>query len=155
LVVVRVKEHKKPAQLPLEEVTAGIRDTLARKKAGEAAKANGEALMAGLRKGEDAGKDWKVVQAATRSQEGVEPVVLQALFRMAKPGEDGKPTYAGVSLSNGDYVVLRLDGVGQAKAELSEEEKVSYRRFLASRTGQQDFAAYRQQLQEEADIERF
>ncbi|MBD9428119.1 SurA N-terminal domain-containing protein [Pseudomonas sp. PDM15] len=155
VVVVRVKEHKKPAQLPLEEVTAGIRDTLARKKAGEAAKANGEALMAGLRKGEDAGKDWKVVQAATRSQEGVEPVVLQALFRMAKPGEDGKPTYAGVSLNNGDYVVLRLDGVGQAKAELSEEEKVSYRRFLASRTGQQDFAAYRQQLQAEADIERF
>jgi peptidyl-prolyl cis-trans isomerase D len=153
--VLRVKEHKKPAQLPLEQVAAGIRDILARKKAGEAAKADGEALIANLRKGESAGADWKVVQAATRSQDGVEPVVLQALFRMAKPGEDGKPTYTGVSLSNGDYVVLRLDGVGQAKAELSEEEKVSYRRFLASRTGQQDFAAYRQQLQAEADIERF
>jgi peptidyl-prolyl cis-trans isomerase D len=154
VVVLRVKEHKKSAQLPLAEVSAGIHDILARKKAGEVAKAEGEALVAALEKGEE-GKGWKVVLAATRSQEGVEPVVLQALFRMTKPGEDGKPTFAGVSLSNGDYVVLRLDGVGQAKAELSEEEKVSYRRFLASRSGQQDFAAYRQQLQADADIERF
>ena len=152
--VLRVKEHKKPTLLPLEEVSAGIRDTLSRKKASEAAKAEGEALLAQLRDGGASGKDWKVVEAATRSQEGVEPEVLQALFRMAKP-EDGKSSFAGLTLNNGDYVVLRLDGVGQAKAELSAEEKTSYRRFLASRAGQQDFAAYREQLQESADIERF
>ena len=152
--VLRVKEHKKPTLLPLEEVSAGIRDTLSRKKASEAAKAEGEALLAQLRAGGASGKDWKVVEAATRSQEGVEPEVLQALFRMAKP-EDGKSSFAGLTLNNGDYVVLRLDGVGQAKAELSAEEKTSYRRFLASRAGQQDFAAYREQLKESADIERF
>ncbi|MDH1053240.1 SurA N-terminal domain-containing protein [Aquipseudomonas alcaligenes] len=152
--VLRVKEHKKPTLLPLEEVSAGIRDTLSRQKASEAAKAEGEALLAQLRDGGASGKDWKVVEAATRSQEGVEPEVLQALFRMAKP-EDGKSSFAGVMLNNGDYVVLRLDGVGQAKAELNAEEKTSYRRFLASRAGQQDFAAYREQLKEKADIERF
>ena len=152
--VLRVKEHKKPTLLPLEEVSAGIRDTLSRKKASAAAKAEGEALLAQLRDGAASGKDWKVVEAATRSQEGVEPEVLQALFRMAKP-EDGKSSFAGLTLNNGDYVVLRLDGVGQAKAELSAEEKTSYRRFLASRAGQQDFAAYREQLKESADIERF
>ncbi len=152
--VLRVKEHKKPTLLPLEEVSAGIRDTLSRKKASEAAKAEGEALLAQLRDGGASGKDWKVVEAATRSQEGVEPEVLQALFRMAKP-EDGKSSFAGLTLNNGDYVVLRLDGVGQAKAELSAEEKTSYRRFLASRAGQQDFAAYREQLKDKADIERF
>lgn len=152
--VLRVKEHKKPTLLPLEEVSAGIRDTLSRKKASEAAKAEGEALLAQLRDGGASGKDWTVVEAATRSQEGVEPEVLQALFRMAKP-EDGKSSFAGLTLNNGDYVVLRLDGVGQAKAELSAEEKTSYRRFLASRAGQQDFAAYREQLKESADIERF
>ena len=113
--VLRVKEHKKPTLLPLEEVSAGIRDTLSRKKASEAAKAEGEALLAQLRDGGASGKDWKVVEAATRSQEGVEPEVLQALFRMAKP-EDGKSSFAGLTLNNGDYVVLRLDGVGQAKA---------------------------------------
>lgn len=152
--VLRVKEHRKPTLLPLEEVSAGIRDTLSRKKASEAAKAEGEALLAQLRDGGTSGKDWKVVEAATRSQEGVEPEVLQALFRMAKP-EEGKSSFAGLTLNNGDYVVLRLDGVGQVKTELSAEEKTSYRRFLASRAGQQDFAAYREQLKEKADIERF
>lgn len=152
--VLRVKEHRKPTLLPLEEVSAGIRDTLSRKKASEAAKAEGEALLAQLRDGGTGGKDWKVVEAATRSQEGVEPEVLQALFRMAKP-EEGKSSFAGLTLNNGDYVVLRLDGVGQVKTELSAEEKTSYRRFLASRAGQQDFAAYREQLKEKADIERF
>lgn len=152
--VLRVKEHKKPELLPFEQVAAGIRQTLAQKKSREAAKADGEALLASLKKGESAEGDWAKTEAANRSQEGVDPLVLQALFRMTKPA-DGKPSYAGVSLNNGDYVVLRLEGVGQAKAELSAEEKISYRRFLASRSGQQDFAAYREELKEKADIERF
>jgi peptidyl-prolyl cis-trans isomerase D len=37
----------------------------------------------------------------------------------------------------------------------SDEEKAQYRRFLASRAGQQDFAAYRAQLESKAKIERF
>src|SRR5690606_30833485 len=135
-------------------VTDSIRDLLARQKAGEAAKAKGEALLASLRGGEQVA-GWTPVQVANRSQEGLEPAVLQALFRMAKPAQEGKPVYAGVSLGNGDYVLLRLDAVGQSQAELSEEEKANYRRFMASRAGQQDFSAYRRQLQEEADIERF
>lgn len=153
-VVLRVKEHRKPALLPLADVTDSIRDLLARQKAGEAAKAKGEALLAALRGGEQVA-GWTPVQVANRSQEGLEPAVLQALFRMAKPAQEGKPVYAGVSLGNGDYVLLRLDAVGQSQAELSEEEKANYRRFMASRAGQQDFSAYRRQLQEEADIERF
>lgn len=153
-VVLRVKEHRKPALLPLADVTDSIRDLLARQKAGEAAKAKGEALLASLRGGEQVA-GWTPVQVANRSQEGLEPAVLQALFRMAKPAQEGKPVYAGVSLGNGDYVLLRLDAVGQSQAELSEEEKANYRRFMASRAGQQDFSAYRRQLQEEADIERF
>lgn len=153
-VVLRVKEHRKPALLPLADVTDSIRDLLARQKAGEAAKAKGEALLAALRGGEQVA-GWTPVQVASRSQEGLEPAVLQALFRMAKPAQEGKPVYAGVSLGSGDYVLLRLDAVGQSQAELSEEEKANYRRFMASRAGQQDFSAYRRQLQEEADIERF
>ena len=153
-IVLRVKEHKKPELLPFDQVATGIRQTLAQKKSREAAKAEGEALLASLKKDESVAGDWLKTEAASRSQEGVDPLVLQALFRMAKPA-DGKPSYAGVSLNNGDFVVLRLEGVGQAKAELSPEERVSYRRFLASRSGQQDFAAYRDQLKEKADIERF
>ena len=90
-----------------------------------------------------------------RSQEGVEPAVLQQVFRMPKPEASDKPSYGSVRLSDGDFVVVRLSGVSEPKAELSEEDKQNYRRFLASRSGQQDFAAYRQMLHENAEIETF
>ncbi|KIQ04863.1 MULTISPECIES: SurA N-terminal domain-containing protein [Pseudomonas] len=156
LVVVRVKEHRKPQQLTLEQVSDSIRGQLTQTRASEAAKAAGEALVAELRDGkaQAEGGDWQVVEAATRNQEGVDPAVLQALFRMPKPTGDASE-FTGVTLGNGDFVVVRLKGVSEPEQALSDEEKAMYRRFLASRSGQQDFAAFRKQLESKADIERF
>ncbi|MND90625.1 Peptidyl-prolyl cis-trans isomerase D [compost metagenome] len=161
VVVLRVKEHKKPEQLALDKVSDSIRQHLMTEKASDAAKAKGEALIASLRDGKtpveqaQEGQSWQVVEAATRSQEGVEPILLQAVFRMPKPTAADKPEFTGVKLGNGDYVVIRLNGVSQAEIKLSDEEKAMYSRFLASRSGQQDFASYRRQLEEKAKIERF
>lgn len=155
VVVVRVKEHKKPEQLPLEQVADSIRSHLLQERASAAAKAEGEKLLAAAQAGESDSERWQVQEAATRSLEGVEPKVLQALFRMPKPAAEGAPTFTGVTLNNGDYVLLRLDGVNVPEQALSEEELGMYRNFLASRAGQQDFAAYRKQLEAKADIERF
>ena len=157
-VVVRVKEHKKPQRLALEQVAESIREQLTKVRASEAAKASGEELLSALRSGKtpaDKASTWKVTEAATRNQEGVEPAVLQELFRMPKPSDAGKPTFAGVSLQNGDYVIVRLDGVSEPEKALSDEEKTMYSRFLASRSGKQDFSAFLKQLEAEADIERF
>ncbi|MGR6739202.1 SurA N-terminal domain-containing protein [Pseudomonas chlororaphis] len=160
VVVLRAKEHRKPEQLPLESVASSIRTQLAKEHASAAAKAKADALIASLREGKTAlkapvdGQNWKVSEAVTRGQEGVEPIVLQALFRMAKPATKDKPTFSSVTLPNGSLVVLQLNGVNEAAAP-SDEEKAQYRRFLASRMGQQDFAAYRKQLENQADIKRF
>ncbi|WPC03328.1 SurA N-terminal domain-containing protein [Pseudomonas benzenivorans] len=158
VVVVRVKEHRKPEQLALEQVADSIRGHLTRVRASEAAKAKGEELLTALRDGKtpaEQTQEWQPVEAATRSHEGVEPVVLQALFRMPKPSDSGQPSFAGVGLDSGDFVVIRLNGVSEPQEALAEEEKAMYRRFLASRSGQQDFAAFRKQLEAQADIERF
>ncbi len=161
VVVVRVKEHNKPEQLPLEQVSESIRAQLTQVRASEAVKLKGEAQLKALREGAtpvvqaDAGQGWNVIEAATRSQDAVEPLVLQALFRMMKPEAADKPTFTGVSLSNGDFVIVRLNGVSRPEQALADEEKAMYARFLASRAGQQDFAAFRKQLEEKADIERF
>lgn len=160
VVVIRVKEHKLPEQLKLEQVSETIRGHLLSQRAAEQAKRDGEALIADLRSGKTPTKaatadTWKVQEAATRNQEGVDPAVLQAVFRMPKPQAADKPAFAGVELGNGDFVVLRLNGVSEQENALSEEEKGMYRRFLASRSGQQDFNAYRRQLQAKAEIERF
>ncbi len=160
VVVVRAKEHRKPAQLPLEAVAGPIRDHLAQEQATAAVKSKTDTLVSGLRDGTIAyasvqdGQSWKVQEAATRMQEGVDPVELQALFRMGKPEAKDKPVYSTVTLGDGSVVVLRLNGVNDGSAA-SEEEKGEYRRYLASRAGQQDFAAYRKQLEAKAEITRY
>lgn len=155
VVVLRAKEHLKPAQLPLESVNVAIRAQLTKEHASAAAKTQAEKLIADLREGKavDA-QNWKVTQAATRAQEGVDPAVLQALFRMPKPAAKDKPTFSTVTLPDGSLMIVRLNGVNEAAAP-TDEEKAQYRRFLASREGQQDFAAYRKQLEAQAEIKRF
>lgn len=160
VIVLRAKEHLKPAQLPLESVAAAIRTQLTKEHASAAAKTKAEKLIADLREGKAPldkavdGQSWKATAAATRAQEGVDPAVLQALFRMPKPAAKDKPTLSSVTLSDGSLVIVRLNGVNEAAAP-TDEEKAQYRRFLASREGQQDFAAYRKQLESQADIKRF
>jgi peptidyl-prolyl cis-trans isomerase D len=157
VVVLRVKEHLKPALLPFEQVSAAIRQQLTVQLASDAVKAKGEALLVSLREGKAAqnGLVWKQLEAATRNQEGVDPQVLQQAFRMPKPSAADKPTFVGVSLSDGDFVLVRLNGVNAPVEALGDEEKAMYRRFLTSRSGQQDFTAYSRQQETAAKIERY
>ena len=158
VVILRVKEHLKPALLPFEQVAASIRQQLTVQRASEAVKAKGEALLGSLREGKTSvtqaqtGQTWQVVEAATRNQD---PLVLQQAFRMPKPSAADKPNFVGVSLADGSYVLVRLNGVNVPQEALSEEEKTMYRRFMTSRSGQQDFSAYSRQLEAKAEIERF
>ncbi len=154
-IALRVKKHLQPAGIPLADVRDDIVEQLQQSLAAERAREKGEQLLADLRNGEQADGQWQTIEAAGRSQEGVAPALLQQVFRMPRPAEQGKPSYAGVALSNGDYAVVRLNGVNEPEASLSDEEKLNFRRFLASRMGQQDFAAFRQKLQAQAEIERF
>ncbi|AUF97165.1 peptidylprolyl isomerase [Pseudomonas sp. 02C 26] len=160
VLVLRVKEHRKPEQLPLEAVAQRISEHLAKEKATAELKAKADKLIAGLRDGSivaGAGHDgqtWKVQEAVSRGQEGIDPVELQAVFRLAKPAGKDKPEYASAVLADGSLVVVQLRGVNEGAAA-TDEEKQQIRRYLASRAGQQDFAAYRKQLAANAEITRY
>jgi peptidyl-prolyl cis-trans isomerase D len=73
---------------------------------------------------------------------------------MPKPAAKDKPTFTSVTLPDGSLVIVRLNAVNEAAAP-TDDEKAQYRRFLASRVGQQDFAAYRKQLETKAEIKKF
>ena len=160
VIVLRAKEHRKPEQLPLEAVAKNIREHLAKEKATAELKAKADKLIAGLRDGSIApasvheGQGWKAYEAVTRGEDGIDPAELQALFRLGKPQAKDKPVYGSVVLRDGSLVVLQLKGVNEG-ATATEEEKQQIRRYLASRAGQQDFAAYRKQLEANADITRY
>ena len=123
-------------------------------------KAKGEVLIAALRDGKASstapqeGQAWKTVEAASRNQEGFDGAVLNAVFQMPKPTEKSKPTFASVALRDGSLVVLRLNGVNEG-AMPSDQEKAEFSRALASRQGQMDFAAFRNQLHEKAEVKRY
>ncbi|VVP68030.1 Peptidyl-prolyl cis-trans isomerase D [Pseudomonas fluorescens] len=160
VIVLRAKEHRKPAQLPLEAVADSIRAHLVKEKATAELKAKADTLIKGLRDGSiDAnaghdGQQWAAHEAVTRSQEGIDPASLKALFRMGKPQAKDKPVYGHVVLGDGSLVVLQLKGVNEGTAA-TEEEKTQYRGYLASRAGREDFAALRKQLEATADITRY
>lgn len=160
VVVLRVKEHRKPELLPLEQVASSIREHLAKEQATTELKAKADKLVASLRDGSVAadaahdGQPWTVREAVKRDQEGIDPVELQAVFRLGKPQAKDKPVFGSVVLGDGSLVVLQLKGVNEGAAA-TEEEKAAMRRFLASRAGQQDFAAYRKLLESKADITRY
>lgn len=98
---------------------------------------------------------WQVLEAAGRVQEGVDPAVMQVVFRLPKPTSD-RPIYGHVVLSSGDFVIVRLDGVAEPDTKsLTQEQRQEYKRVLASRIGQQDFAAYMNLLRSTAEIKRF
>ncbi|CRI56303.1 SurA N-terminal domain-containing protein [Pseudomonas sp. CCOS 191] len=156
VVVVRVKEHRKPEQLPLEAVAKNISEHLAKEKAIAELKAKADKLIAGLRDGsvKAEGQGWKLHEAVTRGQDGIDPAELQAVFRLGKPAAKDKPVYGSVVLGDGSLVVLQLKGVNEGAAA-TDEEKAQIRRYLASRAGSQDFAAYRKLLEGSADITRY
>ncbi|MFB4393511.1 MULTISPECIES: SurA N-terminal domain-containing protein [unclassified Pseudomonas] len=160
VVVLRGKEHRKPEQLPVDAVAKNISEQLAREKATAELKAKADKLIAGLRDGSIApsaayeGQSWKVQEAVTRAQDGIDPAELQAVFRLAKPEAKDKPVFGSVVLADGSLAVLQLKGVNEGAAA-SDEEKQQIRRYLASRAGQQDFSAYRKQLEAKADITRY
>ena len=158
-IVLRVKEHQRPESIPFAEVSAQIQQQLTAQRAIEQAQSEGEALLASLKDGKTSIEqvkqgEWQTVEAAMRDQEGFDPKVLQTLFKMPKPTASSAQ-FAGVSLSNGEYVLLRLTGVSDSPTPLNSEELAQYQEILASRAGQVDFNALLQQLEVDAKIERF
>jgi len=156
--VLRVKEHQKSEPLPFEQVASQIREQLIERQARDNAKAQGEQRLAQLRKGNNGaieGEDWQKVEAASRHQEGLDPLLLQSLFRLPHPQTADKPEFSGITLSNGDYLIVQLSSVNEPEVTLTSEEKNFYQQALASRRGAEDFAAFRQQLQQQAKIKRY
>lgn len=152
VLVLRVKEHIESKHLELADVAADIKQQLVLQKATEQVKEQGEKLIAQFKQGEALEQKWVEEKAVARAQENLDPYIVQALFRMPKPEAD-KATYAGLSLANGDYVVMRLSAVNEDGAALSDEELAMYKQFFTSRAAQDAFNIYVEQLRADAKIE--
>ncbi|QAX81933.1 SurA N-terminal domain-containing protein [Candidatus Pseudomonas adelgestsugas] len=159
-IVLRAKEHLQPKQLPLDSAAPIIRARMIKERANAAAKINADKLIASLRNGKILinqpidSQVWTMTKSVSRNAEELDPNLLQAIFRMPKPIATNKPTLATVEMVDGSLLIVRLHSVNEVAA-ITAEEKLKYRRLLASRSGHQDFAVYCKQLEAKANIKKF
>ncbi len=128
VVVLRVKDHEASSVRPLEEVKADIVRQLQSEGAKARAKAQGEALLADIRKGADVaatkvkeiGLEWKQPGLIGRDDAALDPAIRNALFKLARP-KGAVPSFGGVALPSGDYAVLAVYAIEESEAQAMDE----------------------------------
>lgn len=163
VVVVRVKEHLKPEQRPLEEVKQEINELMAYDKAENASAEKADGYVAGLKSGElttealaqQQGAEWQQYEAVGRSSSEIATPLLRSVFGLPKPTAE-QAVYARIKQPAGGYWLVALRGVATAEdVQAADGADSQYQQFIAGQSGQQDFSAAQEQLRADAEIERY
>lgn len=116
VVFLRLNQHRPARQQPLEEVRETVIDDLKRARVSELATAAGTKGLGELAAGkslQDLAQEWNAqieeLGFVGRNQADVDAAIRNRAFGMAKP-EQG-PVYDGLSVGNGEYVIVELSAV--------------------------------------------
>lgn len=128
MVVLRIKDHQPAMLRPLDEVRAGIENTLKGDKAKAKAKKLAAAVLGRVRAGEQPaelakalGIDWSEKKSVSRGSTELPRPISQAVFAMAKPVE-GKPQSQVLAMPSGDETVIILYAVEDGKPAAADEK---------------------------------
>lgn len=138
-VIVRLGEHKRSEQRPLEEVREDVRKRLASEALATAARERADGLLERLRKGETleqlaAELKLSVVEAkgTGRSAANVDSRIAAAAFKLSRPAE-GKSEYGNVSLPDDGYALFAVDKVSDGDvAKVDDAGREAVRNQLQS-----------------------
>lgn len=130
MVVLRLKDHQPEAQRPLEEVKAGIVETLQNDKAKAKAVELAGAVLERVRSGEKPaelakamGIKWNDKQPIRRDAADIDRTIAREVFRMPRPAEGEQGTRL-VALPTGDQAVVILYSVEDAApAEIADKDR--------------------------------
>ncbi|MCI0749655.1 MAG: SurA N-terminal domain-containing protein [Nevskiales bacterium] len=158
--VIRKQDHEASQQQPLEKVMDALRDELKTEAARQQAASEAAAALDSLGDGRSLeqavrgrGVGFKVVGRVPRAAPGVDPKILEALFRLPRP-EPGKASRTQVTLDNGDVAVLATTGVEDADwasvpTDVQQQTRVRLREAIAGA----EFSAYVTDLQNHIGVE--
>jgi len=144
-VVIHVDKHLPAAARPLAEVRDEVRSRILDERVATAAKAQADALLARLHKGESldavagsAHASVTSVKDALRIQPELPPAVREEAFLLPHPAE-GKPQYASVDMGHGVFALLALDKVqpGDLSA-IPQEQRDALRQQMAQAYGSEE-----------------
>jgi len=161
LVMIRMHEYLPEALMPLDEVRDRVIQSVRKQRAMEAAQARATEILTQVTSGGDLSLlgdeselEVLVVEAATRSGVDVRSDLLQDLFLMDTPGEDG-PVNEVLKLSDG-YAVVQLQSV--TDGVLSEEDALksrAYNRRISNATGNSEAYSFMRMLRSQSEIKVF
>lgn len=114
LLAARVTNHRPQSVEPLDQVKGNIKTSLTNSKAAQAAKAEGEALLAKLQKGEKIDRHFSKV--ATLSRENPGEFSYEVVTAALRPQADILPSYTGVQTRNGNFTVINVQSAKKVEA---------------------------------------
>lgn len=154
VVVLRVNQHLASKEQSLEEVQGKIQKILSKQFSQEKAKNIGTTLLNPVE--DKAQQDlmsanklqWKSVENAPRDYDKLNSLINDLAFNLLRPeGRDG------VSLENGDYIVVKLKKINDGKlSTLDQEHKDSLMQQIEASYGMMDYDLYVKSLMSEAQI---
>lgn len=156
-IVLRVKQHKVSAMQSFSEVKAPIIDALRKEKAIEKNYSIGQSLLKELKeKGSLSDNNqlnlhWQRVNHVEHTTNKPLPEIVKAVFNLPMTKTEKMPPVEGFSLSNGNYVLIKLISIHQAnsKAFSSYQKKIATQ-ALANQLGRRDYDLYVQSLMQKA-----
>lgn len=160
-IVARVVERHAAEPIPLDGVAGQIRERLAAERARTLAEEARSAAQARVEAGEPTaevalayGLNWQRFESVTRSAQDVPREILDAVFKLDRPGEGGK-SVGTAELAGGGSAVVTVTRVQDGSMDtLTKDELDGLRRLVADRTARLDFGGFYETLEREASIRR-
>lgn len=156
VLVLRVNKHFDTKQQSLEEVKPEITKHLLKERAMVKAKDIGSELLNPVadKKQEDLIKantlKWNTIVKATRDNDKTDTLINDLAFNLLRP-----ESRDGVTLNNGDYVVVRLKKINDGKLDsLDKEQRDSLIQQIEASYGMMDYDLYVNSLLNKAKIVR-
>jgi peptidyl-prolyl cis-trans isomerase D len=145
-----VLEHQPAAQKKFEDVRAAIEQHLRRTEATKLAQKEGEARLAALRKGADAGLKWEPAKAVSRrSPQGVPSTALRQIL-----AADGAtlPAYVGAERGEDGYMLYKVVRALDPEPK-NDQQKAADQARAAQQAAAEQLDAYIASLRARASIE--
>ena len=150
LVAARVLEHQAESVRPYEEVKAEVLRRVTLSEAAVLARKDGEAKLAALAKGGDAGLKWGAPKTVSRQESKDLPA--EALRRIMAADATKLPAYAGAALGDKGYAIFRVTKVTAGEAGPADQSAAGFVR-LDRQAGAEQLDAYLASLRAKAKIE--
>jgi peptidyl-prolyl cis-trans isomerase D len=150
LVSARVIEHEPESQRKLEDLGAEIERMLRAREAARLAQEAGNAKLAELRKGGDAGVQWSAPK--TVSRRSAQGIPASALRQIMAADAQKLPAYAGAERGAQGYMLYRVTKALEPEAR-PEAQRAAERQRIVQAAGARQLEAYVASLRERADVE--